>query len=146
MDSGRTVSYEGFEMHMKDFNGWNRLKRKLSRKRDTSVPTIKEREIWWTSIGINIGDEEDGKNELYNRPVLIVRKFSARLFWGVPLTTKIKSSGLYFPIDFKEQKQSVMLTHLRLYDAKRLQDDHSRMGTLPEGQFNAVKAALKNLL
>jgi mRNA-degrading endonuclease toxin of MazEF toxin-antitoxin module len=133
-------------MHIKDFQGWNKLKQKLSSKQDTSVPTIKEREIWWLSIGINVGDEEDGHNELYNRPVLIVRKFSTRLFWGVPLTTKIKDNRLYFPIDFKGQKQCIMLTHLRLYDAKRLQDHHSRMGTLPDEQFNAVKAALKKLL
>ncbi len=31
----------------------------------------------WCSIGINVGDEEDGKNELYERPVLVIKKFNA---------------------------------------------------------------------
>ena len=53
-------------------------------------PTIRQREIWWCSISINIGVEEDGKNNLYERPILVVRKFNRRHFMGVPLTTKIK--------------------------------------------------------
>jgi hypothetical protein len=34
----------------------------------------------------------DGKNQFYNRPVLIVRKFNSHIFFGVPLTTKMNKT------------------------------------------------------
>ena len=46
-------------MHTKDFQGWHTLKQNLDKRQSTSVPTIKEREIWWCSIGVNVGDEEE---------------------------------------------------------------------------------------
>jgi mRNA interferase MazF len=133
-------------MHRKDFEGWSTLKQELDNRQRASVPTIKEREIWWCSIGINVGDEEDGHNELYNRPVLIVRKFNARIFWGVPITTQMKAHPHYFPIDLKGNKRCVMLSHLRLYDTKRLLSRKSKMGKLSPKQFEVVKGALKELL
>jgi mRNA interferase MazF len=133
-------------MHIKDFHGWNKLKESLNNRQNTSVPAIREREIWWCSIGVNIGDEEDGKNSLYNRPVLIVKKFNSRIFWGVPLTTQIKQEAYYFQIDFKEKKSCAMLSHLRLYDTKRLLSHKSKIGKLSPAQFDAVKTALKKLL
>jgi mRNA interferase MazF len=57
----------------KDFPGWHRHKEQLHAQHQT--PTFQEREIWWCSVGVNIGHEMDGKNQFYNRPVLIVRKF-----------------------------------------------------------------------
>ena len=133
-------------MHIKDFQGWNTLKQRLSGREDKSVPWIKEREIWWCSIGVNVGCEADGHNELYNRPVLIVRKFSPRAFLGVPLTTKGKANEYNLPIEFKGETSYVMLSQLRLYDTKRIQNQKSLMGTLPVEQFSAVKKALKELL
>ena len=90
----------------------------------------------------------DGKNRFYNRPVLVVRKFNARLFWGVPLTTQIKDNPFYFQLGYKgheatELKRCAMLSHLRLYDSKWL---HDKMGRLPHEEFQTVKAALKALL
>lgn len=133
-------------LYIKDFEGWNTLKQGI--EKDSKIPTFTDREIWWCSIGINVGHEIDGKNSFYNRPVLVVRKFSPRLFWGVPLTTQMKDNPYYFPIDFKgkdevAQARCVMLSHLRLYDSKRL---HDMMGKLSPRQFRAVRAALKALL
>jgi len=131
-------------MHTKDFQGWHIFKERLHNKPDTEIITIKEREIWWCSIGVHVGDEEDGHNELYNRPVLVVKKFNRRLFWGIPLTTKIKQNKLYFPIELKGKQRCAMLSHLRLYDVKRL---HSKIiGTLPDNQFAAIKNALVELI
>ena len=133
-------------MYIKDFTGWNTFKQGIDR--DAPVPTFKEREIWWCSVGINIGHEIDGKNHFYNRPVLVVRKFNTRIFWGVPLTTQVKDNPFYFQLAYKghektERKRCVMLSHLRLYDSKRL---HDKMGWLSPEEFRAVKDALKALL
>jgi mRNA interferase MazF len=37
-------------------------------------PYFKNGEIWWCSIGENIGSEMYGKGEFYRRPVLVIRK------------------------------------------------------------------------
>ena len=65
-------------MHTKDFDSWNTLKQRLNSKEDKSVPWIKEREIWWCSVGINIGHEADGHNELYNLTCLFSAFLSPR--------------------------------------------------------------------
>ena len=57
-------------LNSKDFDGWI-VKKKEYHYRDSLPPKFKERDIWWVSIGVNIGYEEDGKHEKYLRPVLI---------------------------------------------------------------------------
>ena len=99
--------------------------------------------MWWCSVGVNIGHEMDGKHQFYHRPVLIVRKFNLHIFFGVPLTTKIKPNPYYFPMRFKDHDQCVMLSQLRLWDGKRLTH---KMGQLPDDQCEAVQQALRSLL
>ena len=84
---------------MKDFEGWLPVKEKLDG--DDKIPTFREREIWWCSTGVNVGVEQDGKNILYERPVLVVHKFNRRLSWGLPITSKIKEFPFYHPIHYK---------------------------------------------
>ncbi len=48
---------------IKNFLDWFTLKPKLDQK--NIRPLFNEREIWWCSIGINIGCETDGKNQLH---------------------------------------------------------------------------------
>ena len=48
---------------------------------------------------------------LQDYPVLIVRKFNPHIFFGVPLTTKIKQNPYYLPIRFKDREQCVMLSN-----------------------------------
>ena len=125
----------------KDFLGWCELKAKINEHYKT--PTFQEREIWWCSIGTNIGHEEDGKGLYYRRPVLIIRKFNRRIFWGIPLTTQIKEKHYYHRIAFKEQEQCVMLSQLRLWESKRL---NRKMGKLDQQQFEEIREKLKSML
>jgi mRNA interferase MazF len=124
----------------KDFSQWNALKTKLQ---ENSHPMFEERQVWWTSIGINVGDEEDGKNALFNRPVVILKKFNQHLFVGLPITTQLKTNPYYLEIEFLGRKQAVMLSHIRTLDAKRLSN---RMGKLSQHDFEQVRLAMKNLL
>lgn len=48
---------------MKNFDEWNIIKKQI--EKTDKIVEFSETEIWWTSIGLNIGDEEDGKNEKY---------------------------------------------------------------------------------
>ena len=118
----------------KDFNKWNELKVRLDQKE--KVPTFKQREIWWSHIGINIGDEENGKSENYHRPILIIKKFNKKIFLGVPLTTKIKDNPYYHKISFKDKIQCAMSSQIRIMDAKRLD---RKMGKLTSDEFEKLK-------
>lgn len=125
----------------KDFDGWHTLKAELDALH--YAPTFQQREIWWCSVGINIGHEVNGKSRLFNRPVLIVCKFNPHIFLGVPLTTKIKESPYYHPIHFRERPQCVMLSQLRLWEGKRLTH---KLGKLSGEQFESVRKALRDLI
>ena len=125
----------------KEFDKWSAKKKGLDKR--TQIPLVSERDIFWCSIGINVGDEEDGKNELFSRPVLVFKKFSANLFWGIPMTSQNKGSEYYIPIQFKNKTNSVMVSHLRLYDAKRL---GLRIGRLYITEYNKIIENIANLI
>src|SRR4051812_44298293 len=103
----------------KDFDTWNLQKKKIHNfiKQET---TFREREIWWCSLGINIGDEEDGKNTLFERPILVLRKFNRKLAWVLPMSSKKKEGVYYHIINYRGISYSVLLSQLRLISAKRL--------------------------
>jgi len=84
------------------FNNWNRLKQKLNNKKN--ILTFKEREIYFMSVGYNIGQESYGKKELFLRPVLVYRKLSKTSFVGIPLTSQKKSGNYYFSFSYKKDK------------------------------------------
>jgi mRNA interferase MazF len=122
-------------MFLKNFLAWVQLKEKLhNQNRDKTI--IKERDIWWCSIGCNVGDKVDGKSQWFNRPVLIIKKFNKNIFYGMPLTTKLKDNPYYVAFTFQGRTISAMLSHMRLLDKRRLQ---GKMGQLDQKDFNTVK-------
>ncbi len=48
----------------KNFDNWNALKKELDHEH--KAPTFKQRDVWWCSVGLNIGHEENGNNEFFN--------------------------------------------------------------------------------
>ena len=61
-------------MPPKDFDTWNALKKHIHQKRFLAF--VHAREVWWCSLGLNVGTEQDGKHTAFERPVLILRKFN----------------------------------------------------------------------
>ncbi|MFA7169790.1 MAG: hypothetical protein WC178_02965 [Candidatus Paceibacterota bacterium] len=59
---------------MKDYKNWHNLKLKIENNGTKKKKKFREREIWWCSLGENIGFEQDGKNEKFERPILVLRK------------------------------------------------------------------------
>ncbi len=121
---------------------WNDLKKKLNIQ--PKSPSFEEREIWWCSIGLNVGHEENGKSELFSRPALVVRKFNRHIFLGIPLTSKIKEyHKFYHKIHFKDKEQSVMLSQARVWESKRL----TRIkGKLSAEQFREIRILLSKIV
>lgn len=104
---------------MKNFDNWNINKKILDKKVENILP--KKKEVWWISVGLNIGVEEDGKNDNFERPVLVIKVFNRQCFLGIP-TTSIDKIGkkYYFPIKYKQNKYFLVLSQIRLFSTKRL--------------------------
>ena len=91
---------------MKDFDVWNTIKKEVNK--NERYTTFHEGEIWWCSIGLNIGDEEDGKNNNFERPVLVLKKFSKNMLIGIPLSTKIKEGKYYINFTSNDFSYSIL--------------------------------------
>jgi mRNA interferase MazF len=126
----------------KDFDGWNSKKKHLN---DHAVaPFYHKREIWWCSLGVNVGFEQDGTGANYDRPVLVVQGFNPHVFFGVALTGKKKQGRYYVPIGQVEGREaSAILSQVRLIDTKRLV---RKAGTLDRDLFERVCDELKQIL
>jgi hypothetical protein len=63
----------------KRFDEWNAVKK--TAEINEKIANFRQKEIFVTNIGENVGFEQNGKGEQFLRPVLIYKKFSSRLFW-----------------------------------------------------------------
>ena len=127
---------------MKDFKKWNEKKEKIHA--NESEHFFYEREIWWCSIGANVGREEDGKGGKFNRPVIIFKKFNQDVLLALPITTSVKSGKYYFPINLPDSiRRSVILSQIRLIDAKRLND---KLGMVSVKEFEEMKKAFIRII
>ncbi len=106
--------------YVKDFDSWNVLKKKINRTRN-KPPFYSEREIWWVTMGVNVGYEEDGKNINFLRPVLVLKKFNQMLFLGIPMSSKLKNNKYYLEIYVKNKNVSLLLSQVRVFSSNRLQ-------------------------
>lgn len=123
----------------KDFDSWNKVKQDLDEW--SKPPFFNEREIWWCSIGVNVGFEIYGKGETFARPVLIVRKYSRHTFFGLPFTSRRKDHPMHYPIDFNNRKGSLLLDQGKTMDSKRL----GRMiGSISEKKLNEIVRVFNN--
>ena len=126
---------------MKNFESWNKFK--INLESTISEVIFHESEIWWSAIGANLGHEEDGNGDLYERPVLILKKFNENLLIAIPLSTKIKEGRFY--VNFLDDKlsYSVLLSQTKVMSSKRLL---RKISKLSRGRFSVVKNAYFKLL
>ncbi|MDD4662203.1 MAG: type II toxin-antitoxin system PemK/MazF family toxin [Candidatus Pacebacteria bacterium] len=125
------------------FNKWNEQKKEIDNNEREIF--FAEREIWNIKMGKNIGFEEDGKGEDFLRPVLILKKFSKEIFWGIPLTSSCKKEypQFYCSFIFKGGESVAILTQIKLYSTRRL---YYKMGRIGEKNFNLIKQKLITLI
>ena len=120
--------------YIKDFDGWI-VKKKESHYKKDEPPLFRERDIWWISVGVNVGFEEDGKNENFVRPVLVLRKFNREMFLGVPLSTKLKDNKYYVPISVSGKTVSAMTSQIRVFSSRRM---WNKLAELDKGDYAQV--------
>jgi len=129
-------------MHKKDYSDWQKLKSSVHN--DKKRPKFHEREIWFTTLGSNVGFEQDGQGEDYLRPVVIVRKFNNEVCLVVPLTKNQKKGIHYFSFSYQEGVISTaILSQIKLIDSKRL---NYKSGYIPKKDFISLKEKLKQLI
>ncbi len=127
--------------YKKDFDNWNEKKKRIERK--SEIPYFKEREVWWCSLGVNVGHEEDGKNEKFERPVVILRKFNKHIFLAVPTTSRKRRGRYYYQIVYKNEQYTVILSQVRILSSKRLIRKISRPS---KEDFNEIKKRVGEML
>lgn len=118
------------------------LRKMVVMREQKSAIRFKEKEIWWCTIGINIGVEIYGKGNDFRRPVLIFKKLGADSFLGIPLTSQQKDGSWYAPIYHGGRIDRAALSQIRVFDRKRLT---KRMGTLGDINFQEIKDAFAKL-
>ncbi len=106
--------------YIKDFDGWIVKKKSINSR--SEQPFFKEREIWWCSLGCNIGSEQDGKNAEFERPVVVFRIFGKDILWIIPITTQLDrtDSRLTHTFVCGGFRQTADISQIRLVSSKRL--------------------------
>ncbi len=125
----------------KDFDKWNEIKKNTNSLEKPKKFYFHEREIWWCSLGVNIGYEQDGKNENFERPVLILKKFNRDIAVIVPLTSVIKNNLYHHKL--KTSGSFVILSQIRLISAKRLL---RKIENISENEFKDIAFKIKEFL
>lgn len=106
---------------IKRFLEWIGLKEKIHNN-NQKPPLFNEGEVWWCAIGENIGIEINGKGKVFSRPVFVYKKLSKDGFLGIPLSTQEKKGSWYVEIKFKNKKQILNLSQIRILSSFRMYD------------------------
>lgn len=131
---------------MDKFDKWNEVKKELEQKTGTGVANG---EVYWLSVGQNLGSETYGKGADFKRPVLVLNKVYIKnyikAFIGVPLSSKAsqKSGCLYHKFTDKQGiKQVALLAQIRLFDTKRV-ISNANISVL-KADFEKIKIKVKD--
>lgn len=127
---------------LKRFLAWIALKQQLHGK-NHAPPYVSEGDIWWASIGENVGSEINGKSELFSRPVVILKKLSHGFYFVVPTTTQQRTGSWFVTFRQHEKAMAACLHQARAIDYRRLS---SKLGTIDDEDFDRVKDGFRKLI
>ncbi len=106
-------------MH-KNFDQWNEAKKGVDKELNRPF-SCHEGDIWWCNLGLNIGNEQNGCGNQFERPILILKAFSLNTFLAVPLTTSEQKHKYRFDIGIiNNKKAKAIISQVKVLDTKRL--------------------------
>ena len=122
------------------YQNWHDEKYRIHTEKSRRL--FRERDVWFAACGKNIGQEQNGKGEHFLRPVLVIKKLTKKLFFGIPLTTKSKKGDFYYQLEpsFDKKLRWASLHQLRMYDSKRL---HYFLGRVFDQDFISIRKHLQ---
>ncbi len=121
------------------FDSWNEKKQHIQ-KNLKELP-CQEGEVWWCSLGKNIGTEQNGKNDYFERPILVLNRINHYTIWSLPLSSKSKLDKYRYSIE--EMHAQIVLSQLRTISTKRLL---RKITKISDGEFNSVIDKVVELL
>jgi len=126
---------------MKRFLEWIALKERLD-STEPMPPYVSERDVWWASLGENVGSEVNGKSHDFTRPVLILKKLTYGFYLVVPHTTRPHEGSWYVHVLLRKVDNYICLNQIRTIDYRRL---HSRLGQISTKDFKRVHQGFREL-
>jgi mRNA interferase MazF len=126
---------------MKDFATWMPKKAQLDAL-SHKPPLVSERDIWWASVGENIGSEMNGKSDLFSRPVIIFCKLAHGFYFVVPTSTKPKEGSWYVPFTRGGKSVVACLHQTKAIDYRRLS---SKLGQIDTADYELVQKGFVKL-
>ena len=126
---------------MKRFLQWIGLKEALHNQAH-QPPYVSERDLWWVSMGENIGSEMNGKSDRFTRPALVLRKLAYGFYLIAPTTTKPHTGSWYVKTSLAGVDEFVCLNQIRVVDYRRL---YSKLGQIDTDDFDRVKEGFRKL-
>jgi mRNA interferase MazF len=125
----------------KDFDRWNERKKGFDGRLFRGF--VHEREVWWCAFGVNVGVEANGKNDNFERPALVIRKFSRDAVLVVPLTSRTKRNPYYAEFKHDGATYAAVISQIRLLSTKRLL---RKMYVMDERVFEPIKDRTRRML
>ena len=126
---------------IKRFKEWIGIKERLHNQAH-KPPLVSEGDIWWISVGENIGSEINGKSVLFSRPAVILRKLTHSFYFVIPTTTQ-KREGSWFISFYHGGKNMIACLHqARAIDYRRLS---AKLGTLDDEDYRWIVGGFENL-
>lgn len=146
---------EEFKKILAEFVKWVKVKVRIHITDNLNL-SYKQRDIWWANVGLNVGSEQNGKDEEFQRPVLVLRKFGQHIFWAIPLTSQKKDNKYHIEIKYKEYYENIVgelisedkegriiLNQLKTMSSKRL---IRKIGVMSEEDFNIIREKIRNVI
>ena len=124
------------------YDQWNTIRKRIGGS-NHKPPYFKEGDIWWVSVGYNIGHEVYGKGPNFVRPVLVLRKFNRYTFVGVPLSSRLKNNPYYIEIRDGDKRVSALISQLRVFSSQRMNNKHSE---IDKDDFQKVSQSIIEVL
>ena len=121
--------------HVNRFLEWIGLKQKLHHGTQ-APPLVSAGDIWWASIGENVGSEINGKSRLFSRPVIIFKKLAHGFYFVIPTTTKSKTGSWFVPFRQADRDMVASLHQARAIDHRRLS---TKLGQLDDSDFQKAR-------
>jgi mRNA interferase MazF len=105
---------------------------------------FKERDIFWLKVGENIGFEQNGKGDKFQRPVLVLKRYNDDMFLGIPLSTIPREGSFFYQFSFIDGETSTaLLVQNRLFSSKRF---IKKIGKISKNDFEMLKQKLFRLV